>query len=85
MAAELRPSIQSYLLASHASVEIGHQAVLARLGLEPLFDLGLRLGEGSGAVMAFHFVDTAVSILNEMATFAEAGVDDGELIEGGRR
>ncbi|MGB1253349.1 MAG: nicotinate-nucleotide--dimethylbenzimidazole phosphoribosyltransferase [Candidatus Promineifilaceae bacterium] len=76
IAAEIDPAAKDYLLASHNSVEIGHQAILARLGLEPLFDLGFRLGEGTGAVMAFHFVEAAVRTLNEMATFASAGVSE---------
>lgn len=76
IAAELAPNVKNYLLASHNSVEIGHQLLLARLDLEPLFDFGMRLGEGSGAVLAFHIVEAAVRTLNEMATFESAGVDD---------
>ena len=63
---------------SSDSVELGHQAVLDHLGLRPLFDLDLRLGEGTGAALAFHMVEAAVRILNEMATFAEAGVSGKE-------
>jgi nicotinate-nucleotide--dimethylbenzimidazole phosphoribosyltransferase len=50
--------------------------MLEHLGLRPLLNLNLRLGEGTGAVLAFHLLDAAVRILNEMATFAEAGVSD---------
>jgi nicotinate-nucleotide--dimethylbenzimidazole phosphoribosyltransferase len=77
-AAELAPAVKPYLIAAHQSVEIGHRAILARLGLRPLFDLGLRLGEGTGAALGFHLVEAAVRLLNEMATFAEAGVSDKE-------
>jgi nicotinate-nucleotide--dimethylbenzimidazole phosphoribosyltransferase len=73
-AAELAPGVKPYLIASHQSVEIGHRVVLERLGLRPLLDLNLRLGEGTGAALAFHLVEAAARILNEMATFAEAGV-----------
>lgn len=74
IAAGLAPEVKPYLIASHRSVEIGHPAICRYLGLEPLLDLGLRLGEGSGAVVAFHLVEAASRILNEMATFEEAGV-----------
>ena len=74
LAAAFDPAVKPYLIATHQSVEIGHRVILDDLGLTPLFDLGLRLGEGSGAALAFHLLETAVRILNEMATFAEAGV-----------
>jgi nicotinate-nucleotide--dimethylbenzimidazole phosphoribosyltransferase len=64
------------LIASHRSPEPGHALVLAELGLEPIFDLGLRLGEGSGAALALPLLRAAVAILEEMATFADAGVTD---------
>ena len=54
----------------------GHRAALAQLGLQPLFDLELRLGEGTGAVLAFHLIDASARLLAEMATFDEAGVSD---------
>jgi nicotinate-nucleotide--dimethylbenzimidazole phosphoribosyltransferase len=76
IAAELSPAVKPYLIAAHQSVEIGHRAILERLGLRPLLHLGLRLGEGTGAVLAFHLVEAAVRILNEMATFTEAGVSE---------
>lgn len=78
VAAGINPKVTSYLIASHRSVEIGHQAIWDRLGKQPIFDLGLRLGEGSGAVLAFHVIEAAARILDEMATFAEAGVSDKE-------
>ena len=63
-----------YILPSHVSIEIGHQAVFDELGLIPLFDLEMRLGEGTGAVLAMSLIDAAARILDEMATFESAGV-----------
>ena len=76
VAAELLPDVRPYLIAAHLSVEIGHRAIWERLGLRPLLDLNLRLGEGTGAALAFHLVEAAARILDEMATFGEAGVSD---------
>jgi len=76
IAVGLVPDVRNYLLSGHQSVEIRHQAMLRHLGLTPLIDLDLRLGEGTGAVLAFHLVEAASRILREMATFAEAGVSD---------
>lgn len=72
----LCPASADYMIASHRSVEPGHDAALARLGKRPLLDLGLRLGEGTGAVLAMHLVESAARILARMATFEEAGVSD---------
>ena len=74
IALSLQPRLKEYLIASHMSAETGHQVVLDHLGLKPLLDLNLRLGEGTGAVLGIHIVDAAVRILSQMATFAEAGV-----------
>ncbi len=74
VAAELEPAVKDYLFASHLSQERGHRVQLAYLGLEPLFDLNLRLGEGTGAVLAFGLLEGAASALAEMATFAEASL-----------
>jgi nicotinate-nucleotide--dimethylbenzimidazole phosphoribosyltransferase len=63
-------------IASHRSPEPGHTLILAELGLQPILDLGLRLGEGSGAALALPLLRAAVAILEEMATFADAGVTD---------
>ncbi|RPJ39276.1 MAG: nicotinate-nucleotide--dimethylbenzimidazole phosphoribosyltransferase, partial [Chloroflexi bacterium] len=76
VAAELSPAVKPFLIAAHQSVEIGHRTILERLGLRPLLNLDLRLGEGTGAVLAFHLVEAAVRILNEMATFTDAGVSE---------
>jgi len=66
-------------------VEIGHHIVLERLGLRPLLDLDLRLGEGTGGALALHLVEASSRILNEMATFAEAGVNDTPRLSPGSR
>jgi nicotinate-nucleotide--dimethylbenzimidazole phosphoribosyltransferase len=78
IAATLAPAVKDYLIAAHQSVEVGHQAILAHLGLRPLFDLNLRLGEGTGAAIGLFLCQSAAAILDEMATFAEAGVSDQE-------
>jgi nicotinate-nucleotide--dimethylbenzimidazole phosphoribosyltransferase len=76
VAGRLAPEVKPYLIAAHQSVEIGHRVIMEDLGLRPLLDLDLRLGEGTGAALAFHLIEAAARILNEMATFAEAGVSD---------
>lgn len=76
VAARLEPALPDYLVASHLSPEPAHAAVLGALGLEPLLDLGLRLGEGSGAALALPLLDAARAILVDMATFEAAGVTD---------
>jgi len=63
-----------YILPSHVSIEVGHQVVLEELGLVPLFDLQMRLGEGTGAALSMSIVECAARILSEMATFESAGV-----------
>jgi nicotinate-nucleotide--dimethylbenzimidazole phosphoribosyltransferase len=82
-AARIAPGVAGHLIASHRSQELGHSAVLKELGLRPLLDLDLRLGEGTGAVLALPLLDAAVAILNQMATFDEAGVSEreGAIIE----
>ncbi len=62
------------MIAAHRSVERGHRVALAALGKEPLLDLDLRLGEGTGAALAMNLVEAAVRILTEVATFEEAAV-----------
>ena len=76
VAAALAPALPASLIAAHRSSEPGHALVLAQLGLQPLLDLDLRLGEGSGAALALPLLGAALAILDEMATFASAGVDD---------
>jgi nicotinate-nucleotide--dimethylbenzimidazole phosphoribosyltransferase len=73
-AARLSRAAGAYILPSHVSVECGHQVVLDELGLIPLFDLQMRLGEGTGAALAMGILDAAARTLAEMATFESAGV-----------
>ncbi len=76
IAAGICPAVTRYLFAAHRSVEVGHRLVLERLGLIPLLDLGMRLGEGTGAALAMRLLEDALAIQREMATFDEAGVSD---------
>ncbi|NOX63855.1 MAG: nicotinate-nucleotide--dimethylbenzimidazole phosphoribosyltransferase, partial [Chloroflexi bacterium] len=78
IAATLAPGLRPYLIAAHRSQEQGHRLMLRWLGLEPVLDLDLRLGEGTGAALAFHIIESACAALDEMATFAEAGVSERE-------
>jgi nicotinate-nucleotide--dimethylbenzimidazole phosphoribosyltransferase len=76
VATRIAPELQGRLIASHRSPEPGHALALEALGLEPLLDLGLRLGEGSGAALALPLVQSALAVLADMATFEQAGVTD---------
>jgi nicotinate-nucleotide--dimethylbenzimidazole phosphoribosyltransferase len=75
VAVRLRPTCREWLVAGHRSAEPAHALVLAELGLEPLLDLRLRLGEASGAALALPLIEQAGRLHREMATFAEAAVD----------
>lgn len=77
-AALIQPLVKDYLFSGHRSVEVGQVAALEFLGLNPLVDLGMRLGEGTGAVLAIHFADAACRVMCEMASFEEAGVSNQE-------
>ncbi len=78
IAAGLHPQAADFMLASHLSVERGHAAILERLGLHPIIRANMRLGEGTGAALAFFLVDASLKILSEMATFDEAGISGPE-------
>ena len=78
---QLCPNVRGYLIPSHASYEIGYRLAMDAMGLQPLFLLGMRLGEGSGCPLAFEVLSAACAILNDMATFDQAGIDDGYLDE----
>lgn len=78
LAQGLCPATVDYMIAAHRSAEPGHDAGLKRLGKAPLLDLGLRLGEGTGAVLAMHLVEAATRILTNMVTFGEAGISGGD-------
>ena len=80
-ACKLCANVVHYLVPSHASYEIGYQLAMDAMGLKPMFLLGMRLGEGSGCPLAFEILDAACAIINDMATFAQAGIDDGYLDE----
>jgi len=73
-AARLAPAVRDYCFFCHSSAETGHHRVLEALGKKPLLDLGLRLGEGTGAALGFMLLDAAARIYNDMATFESAGI-----------
>lgn len=74
VAFSLQPQVRDYLFAGHQSEEPGHKFLLKLLGLAPLLHLNMRLGEGTGAVLAFHLIEVAVNLMNEMATFTQAKI-----------
>lgn len=80
-AVRLCPNVRGYLIPSHASFEIGYRLAMEALHLQPIFLLGMRLGEGSGCPLAFQVLEAACAIINNMATFDQAGIDDGYLDE----
>ena len=77
----LCPDAVGYFIPSHASYEIGYGLAMDAMGLQPLFLLGMRLGEGSGCPLAFQILEAACAVINDMATFDQAGIDDGYLDE----
>lgn len=76
IAGALNAEVKDYLIASHLSEEPGHRAMLDYLGLNPMLYMNMRLGEGTGAALAMNIIDASLKILNEMATFSEAGVSE---------
>ena len=78
LAVALAPGVRPFLIASHRSQEPGHRIMLEWLGLKPLLDLDLRLGEGTGAALGIFLAEAACKVLQEMATFQEAGVAEKE-------
>jgi nicotinate-nucleotide--dimethylbenzimidazole phosphoribosyltransferase len=78
IAVQICPPVRDYLIAAHRSQELGHGLMLEWLGVEPVMDLNMRLGEGTGAVLAMWIVEAACRVLAEMATFGEAGVSGRE-------
>lgn len=78
IASELHPHVRDYIFAAHQSVEIGHRHMLARIGQQPILDLDLRLGEGTGGALAMTLIEGALRVLREVLTFAEAGVSEGD-------
>ena len=80
-AVRLCPRVRGYLVPSHASFEIGYRLAMDAIGLKPMLLLGMRLGEGSGCPLAFTVLEAACAIINDMATFDQADIDDGYLEE----
>ena len=78
IASELHPQVKEYIFASHKSVEVGHMAMLERIGQAPILDLQMRLGEGTGAALAMTLIEAALRGYREIATFEQAGVSEGE-------
>ena len=78
IAVTIAPAVRPYLISAHRSQEYGHSQMVAWLGLKPLVDFDLRLGEGTGAALGISIAEAACKILAEMATFSEAGVSDKE-------
>lgn len=76
IAHSLEPRTKDYMFAAHTSVEKGHKAMLERIGLKPILDLDMRLGEGTGAALAMLLIEAGLKIYKEMATFGEAGVSE---------
>jgi len=72
----IEPKTGDYMFAAHNSVEVGHKAILEKIGLRPILDLDLRLGEGTGAALAMLIIEAGLKIYKEMATFGEAGVSE---------
>ena len=80
-ACRICPQAADYLFASHASCEAGYARAMEALGLSPMLELEMRLGEGSGCPIAFEIIDAALTVLREMGTFAQSKIDDGYLAE----
>ncbi len=76
IATALSPELREFLIAAHLSAEAGHQILLKHLGLKPLLELDMRLGEGTGAALGIFLSETATRVLAEMSTFGEAGVSE---------
>jgi nicotinate-nucleotide--dimethylbenzimidazole phosphoribosyltransferase len=73
-AMKIRPDLGAHLFFGHRSAEGGHSLVLEALGVRPLLDLDMRLGEGTGAALAMNVIESAIALFHQMATFASAGV-----------
>jgi nicotinate-nucleotide--dimethylbenzimidazole phosphoribosyltransferase len=78
IASELHPHVRDYIFAAHQSVEIGHRHMLQRIDQQPVLDLNLRLGEGTGAALAMTLIEAGLRVLREVLTFDDAGVSEGD-------
>ncbi len=76
IAYHLEPKVKDYMIAGHCSVESGHKIILDHIGIEPILDLNLRLGEGTGAALAMNIIDASLKIMTQMASFKSAGVSE---------
>jgi nicotinate-nucleotide--dimethylbenzimidazole phosphoribosyltransferase len=79
LAVAIAPDVRGYLFAGHRSEEPGHRLLLGHLQLEPILTLNMRLGEGSGAVLAMPIIESALALYSQMATFASAGVSEASI------
>ncbi len=77
VAMKIEPKVKDYLFFCHMSAEKGHRLFFEKIGQRPILDLGMRLGEGTGAALSMHVIDSALRIYNEMATFEEVGIEPG--------
>ena len=73
---KINPIVKDYMFASHKSEEAGYKIAVDEIGIVPMFDLAMRLGEGSGCIVAFSIIESALTVMNDMATFDEADIDD---------
>ena len=80
-AVRLCPDVRHYLIPSHASKEPGYIRAMEAMELEPMLMLGMRLGEGSGCPLTFQLLEAACAVMNNMATFEQASIDDGFLAD----
>jgi nicotinate-nucleotide--dimethylbenzimidazole phosphoribosyltransferase len=76
LAFAIEPRVSGYLFAGHQSAEPGHRVLLEYVGLKPILSLNMRLGEGTGAILAMPIIESAMALYNQMATFASAGVSE---------
>jgi nicotinate-nucleotide--dimethylbenzimidazole phosphoribosyltransferase len=79
LATKISPEVSEYMIASHVSAEPGHKLLLNEIGLKPMLYMDMRLGEGTGAILAMSLIEAACKILTEMSTFSEAGVSRSEV------
>jgi nicotinate-nucleotide--dimethylbenzimidazole phosphoribosyltransferase len=77
LAHSMCPAVADYMFAGHQSIEQGHRHMLEHMGLKPILDLGMRLGEGTGATLAMHIIEAGVHVFREVLTFEQAGVSKG--------
>ncbi|OPY92084.1 MAG: Nicotinate-nucleotide--dimethylbenzimidazole phosphoribosyltransferase [Syntrophaceae bacterium PtaU1.Bin231] len=75
------PRVRDYLFASHCSQEPGYRRAAGELGLHPMLDMDMRLGEGTGCPLAFRLIDAATRVCNEMGTFAQGSIDNSGFVD----